>query len=526
MEATSPANKRKRGAQKAAAKVKATIAAAKKKSEITNKTAAQQGKEKEAQQQKAKDVEKEQKEEEELLNEESLEVAKKEDAAPAEPVKDVTFADLGVIPEICDSCTMLGWSKPSEIQKETIPLAIQGKDIIGLAQTGSGKTGAFAIPILQALLQKPQPLFAVVLSPTRELAIQIAEQFEALGSVIRARSVVIVGGVDVMEQSIALAKKPHIICATPGRLLFHLQNTKGFSLKSLKYLVLDEADRLLNMDYEEEIDQILACLPKERHTYLFSATMTSKVKKLERASLANPVKISVSSKYSTVDTLLQNYVFVPEKFKDCYLVYLLNEFVGNSIIVFVATCNTAQRVALMLRNLGFEALPIHGKMSQSRRIGSLNTFKTGDRNILLATDVASRGLDIPSVDLIINYDIPLNPKDYIHRVGRTARAQRAGRAVSVVTQYDIEFFQKIEQLTGLKMEMFPTEREHVMLLLERVMEAQRFATSQLKEQGFKKDARKKRRGAEDQTGDNDGESTVMSSIKKRKGKPANKKRKF
>jgi ATP-dependent RNA helicase DDX47/RRP3 len=208
-------------------------------------------------------------------------------------------------------------------------------------------------------------------------------------------------------------------------------------------------------------------------------------------------------------------------------------------------------VALMLRNLGFEALPIHGKMSQSRRIGSLNTFKTGDRNILLATDVASRGLDIPSVDLIINYDIPLNPKDYIHRVGRTARAQRAGtvshprvrtehflthtrhththnagRAVSVVTQYDIEFFQKIEQLTGLKMEMFPTEREHVMLLLERVMEAQRFATSQLKEQGFKKDARKKRRGAEDQTGDNDGESTVMSSIKKRKGKPANKKRKF
>ncbi|ELR24282.1 DEAD (AspGlu-Ala-Asp) box polypeptide 47 isoform 3, putative, partial [Acanthamoeba castellanii str. Neff] len=248
----------------------------------------------------------------------------------------------------------------------------------------------------------------------------------------------------------ALCLQPHIICATPGRLLFHLQNTKGFSLKSLKYLVLDEADRLLNMDYEEEIDQILACLPKERHTYLFSATMTSKVKKLERASLANPVKISVSSKYSTVDTLLQNYVFVPEKFKDCYLVYLLNEFVGNSIIVFVATCNTAQRVALMLRNLGFEALPIHGKMSQSRRIGSLNTFKTGDRNILLATDVASRGLDIPSVDLIINYDIPLNPKDYIHRVGRTARAQRAGRAVSVVTQYDIEFFQKIEQLTGLK----------------------------------------------------------------------------
>jgi ATP-dependent RNA helicase DDX47/RRP3 len=319
--------------------------------------------------------------------------------------------------------------------------------------------------------------------------------------------------------------QPHIICATPGRLLFHLQNTKGFSLKSLKYLVLDEADRLLNMDYEEEIDQILAALPKERHTYLFSATMTSKVKKLERASLTNPVKISVSSKYQTVDTLLQHYVFVPEKFKDCYLVYLLNEFVGNTTIVFVATCNAAQRLALLLRNLGFQALPIHGKMSQSRRIGSLNTFKTGDRNILLATDVASRGLDIPSVDLIINYDIPLNPKDYIHRVGRTARAQRAGRAVSVVTQYDIEFFQKIEELTGLKMEVFPTEREHVMLLLERVMEAQRFAAAQLKEQDFKQGKAKKRKG-EESMASNDSEMTLMTSIKKRsgKGKPTMKKR--
>lgn len=210
-----------------------------------------------------------------------------------------TFHDLGVNAPLCLAIKELGWTKPTDIQRSAIPEALNGRDIIGLAETGSGKTGAFAIPILQALLNSPQRLFAVVLAPTRELAFQINEVFEALGASIQLHSVCLVGGIDMMTQSIALARKPHIIVATPGRLVDHLQNTKGFSLRSLKYLVMDEADRMLSMDFEEEINKILAVIPRERRTFLFSATMTSKVAKLQKASLANPVRVEVSNKFQT-----------------------------------------------------------------------------------------------------------------------------------------------------------------------------------------------------------------------------------
>lgn len=355
------------------------------------------------------------------------------------------------------------------------------RDIIGLAQTGSGKTAAFAIPILQALLENPQGLFACVLAPTRELAIQISEQFEALGAMIGLKCAVVVGGVDMMAQAIALSKKPHIVIGTPGRLLDHLENTKGFSLKKIRYLVMDEADRLLNMDFGPEIDKILKLVPRDRRTFLFSATMTSKVAKLQRASLDDPVKIEVSSKYSTVDTLLQHYVFLPAKLKDCYLVYLLNELSGASTIVFTGTCNNTQRLSLMLRNLGFAAIPLHGQLTQPKRLGALNKFKSGDRSILIATDVASRGLDIPAVDAVVNFDIPTNAKDYIHRVGRTARAGRAGKSITMVTQYDVEMYQKIEELLGKQLPEFPVDKDAIAILQERVQEAQRHAILQLKE---------------------------------------------
>ena len=276
----------------------------------------------------------------------------------------VSFADLGVLPELCEAISGLKWERPSKIQQEAIPVAIRGGDIIGLAETGSGKTGAFAIPIIQAILVKPSRIFALVLTPTRELAYQINEQFQALGAGFDLKTAVIVGGMDMMAQSMALAKKPHIIVATPGRLVDHLENTKGFSLRTIKYLVLDEADRILNMDFEKELDIILRVIPKERNTYLFSATMTKKVKKLERASLIDPVKVEVSSKYQTVEKLQQYYVFIPAKHKDLYLVYILNELAGNSFIIFTNTCNNTQRVALLLRNLGFTAIPLHGQMSQ------------------------------------------------------------------------------------------------------------------------------------------------------------------
>ena len=352
-----------------------------------------------------------------------------------------------------------------------------------------------------------------MLAPTRELAFQISEHFEALGAGIGLKSVVIVGGIDSMTQAIALAKKPHVVVATPGRLVYHLQQTKGFTLSTIKYLVMDEADRLLNMDFEEEINTILKVCPKDRRTLLFSATMTSKVEKLQRASLVNPVKVEVSNKYQTVSTLVQNYIFIPSKYKDCYLTYVLNEFSGQTTIVFVSTCNAAMRIALMLRSLGFKAVPIHGKMPQSKRLASLNKFKSRERNILLATDVASRGLDIPFVDLVINYDIPANSKDYVHRVGRTARAGKGGRSIAMVTQYDVELLQRIESLTNEKMSLFPTEKDAVLVMLERVSEAQRYATMEMKDMDAT--GGKKRARPDEEALDDEEESSAML-FKKRK----------
>lgn len=219
------------------------------------------------------------------------------------------------------------------------------------------------------------------------------------------------------------------------------------------------------------------------------AAMTKKVQKLQRAALKNPVKCAVSSKYQTVEKLQQYYIFIPSKFKDSYLVYILNELAGNSFMIFCSTCNNTQRTALLLRNLGFTAIPLHGQMSQNKRLGSLNKFKAKARSILLATDVASRGLDIPHVDVVINFDIPTHSKDYIHRVGRTARAGRSGKSITFVTQYDVELFQRIEHLIGKKLPAFPMQEEEVMMLTERVAEAQRFARMELREQGEKKRSR-------------------------------------
>ena len=392
-----------------------------------------------------------------------------------------TFESLGVNTTICDAARSMGWTKPSKIQAAAIPPGLQGRDLIALAETGSGKTGAFVIPILQSLLESPQRLCAIVLAPTRELAFQISESFQALGSTIGLKCACVVGGIDMMQQQVALARKPHVVIGTPGRLIDHLENTKGFSLRTMKYLVLDEADRMLSMDFEEEINRIIALMPEERNTYLFSATMTSKVAKLQRASLKNPMKIEITHKFATPESLKQHYLFVPAKHKDCYLTYILNEIAGQSVLVFASTCNGSQKIALMLRNLGFQAICLHGQMAQPKRLGALTKFKAKQRNILICTDVASRGLDIPSVDVVINYDIPSHGKEYIHRVGRTARAGRAGTSISIVTQYEVELYQRVEHLLGKKLDEYPCEPETVLVLLERVAEAQRIATIEMKE---------------------------------------------
>merc|ERR1719277_1670350 len=308
-----------------------------------------------------------------------------------------------------------------------------------------------------------------------------------------------------MTQALMLGKKPHVIIATPGRLVNHLENTKGFTLKSLKFLIMDEADRILNMDFEAEVDKILKVIPRQRNTYLYSATMTKKVAKLQRASLQDPVKVEVSSKYQTVEKLQQQYIFIPAKFKDVYLTYLMNELAGQSMMVFCSTCANTQRVALLLRNLGMTAIPLHGQMSQAKRLGSLNKYKSKNRSILIATDVASRGLDIPHVDVVINLDIPTHSKDYIHRVGRTARAGRAGRAITIVTQYDVELFQRIEHLIGKKLPLYPTEEEDVMMLTERVLEAQRYAKMEMSESNHKRGGGKRGSKRDDEEEEHDTE---------------------
>ena len=413
-----------------------------------------------------------------------------------------TFASLGLAEPLCEACSALGFKAPSPIQCEAIPWALQGRDIIGLAETGSGKTAAFGLPVLHRLLDKPQPLFALVISPTRELALQISEQFEALGAHIGVKCVTVVGGVDMVQQAILLAKRPHVVVGTPGRLVDHLKNTKGFSVRATRVLVLDEADKLLNMDFEKELDTILGACPRERSTYLFSATMTSKVKKLQRACLTNPVRVEVSSKYGTVKALVQQYLFLPAKHKDAYLAYVLNELAGNTTILFVGTCATATRLALLLRALGFGAVPLHGQLTQAKRLAALNKFKSGERAILIATDVASRGLDIPSVDLVLNYELPANSKDYIHRVGRTARAGRSGRALTLVTQYDVELYMRIEHMLGTKLQEFSAPQEEVLLLMERVGEAQRHAAMEMRA----KDGRRGKGGRRERDGADDGEA--------------------
>ena len=399
-------------------------------------------------------------------------------------VTKTSFKSLGVCDALVEACDNLGWSSATRIQEKVLPDALKGRDIIGLAETGSGKTGAFCIPMLQALLENPirGAVFGVVLAPTRELAFQIHTVVEGLGTTMGATSLCIVGGVPVTQQSIALGRNPHILVATPGRLIDHLTNTKGFNLSNLQYLVLDEADRMLSLDFEAELNELLQVIPEKRKTLLFSATMTSKVQKLQRACLKDPVKVEVSTKFQTPKKLLQSYLFVPAKYKDCYLTYLINEYAGQSILVFGATCNNVQRLALMLRNLGFPAICLHGQMSQPKRLGALHKFTSGSRSVLICTDIAARGLDIPSVDVVINFDLPGHGKDYIHRVGRTARAGRSGKAIAMVTQYDVEIYQRLEGLLGKKLPECKLDEETVLILLERVNEAQRLATRELKEQ--------------------------------------------
>lgn len=391
-----------------------------------------------------------------------------------EVVKEVlSFQDLDLVPELQATIKQLNFSKPTEIQAKSIPAALKGSDIIGIAQTGSGKTAAFAIPVLNQLWYDKLYNYCLVLVPTRELALQIQKTFDALGLEMGLKTCCIVGGMNMLDQSRELMKKPHVIIATPGRLMDHLENTKGFNLKNLKFLIMDEADRLLDLEFGPAIDKILKVLPvaddtNGRRNFLFSATLTEKLNKLTKVALRNPTLVKCNENNKTVETLVQSLIVIPGGLKNTILVYLLSEHLNKSAIIFTRTKSNCERLNVLLNMLDFKACALHGDLSQQQRNGALDLFKANRRNLLIATDVAARGLDIPFVDMVINYDIPIDSKSYIHRVGRTARAGRSGKSVSLVSQYDLELILRIEQVLGFKLEKDEINKQLVLQLRDNV----------------------------------------------------------
>ncbi|KDP25071.1 hypothetical protein JCGZ_22606 [Jatropha curcas] len=407
------------------------------------------------------------------------------------------FSNLGLAEWAVQTCKELGMKRPTPVQVHCIPRILEGRDVLGLAQTGSGKTAAFALPILHRLAEDPYGIFALVLTPTRELAYQLAEQFRALGSCLHLRCAVVVGGMDMLTQAKTLIGRPHVVIATPGRLKVLLEENPDIPavFSRTKFLVLDEADRVLDVGFEEELRVVFQCLPKNRQTLLFSATMTSNLESLLEVSANKAYFYEAYEGFKIVDTLKQKYVFIPKNVKDVYLVYILSkmEEMGiRSAMIFVSTCRTCHLLSLLLEELDQEAAALHSFKSQSMRLSALHQFKSGQASILIATDVASRGLDIPTVDLVINYDIPRYPRDYVHRVGRTARAGRGGLAVSFVTENDVDLIHEIEAVLGKQLEQFECKEKEVLSDITKIYKAKRVTTMKMMDDGFEEKAKERK----------------------------------
>ncbi|XP_076444302.1 putative ATP-dependent RNA helicase DDX49 [Babylonia areolata] len=398
------------------------------------------------------------------------------------------FAQLGLDDWLVQQCKSIGLKQPTPIQQQCVGPILAGQDCIGCAKTGSGKTAAFALPILQKLSEDPYGIFALVLTPTRELAFQIADQFKVLGKSLNVRVTVITGGMDMMKQGQDLAVKPHIIISTPGRLADHIDSCDTFSLKRVQFLVMDEADRLLDDNFGAQLEPILMRLPAKRQTLLFSATLSPTVTALKESVLQKPFVWIQQSERATVEELKEEYVLMPASMKDAYLVHIIDKWMEknprSSVIVFAATCKYAQILGMVLEKLHFPCAVLHSMIPQRFRLSSLSRFKSNQTRILISTDVASRGLDIPTVDLIINHNIPNRPRDYVHRVGRTARAGRCGQSISLVTEFDIKLVKSIENHINSKMTEHPVKEKEVLEIFAEVAVCRREAEIKLDEQDF------------------------------------------
>jgi len=339
---------------------------------------------------------------------------------------DNSFYGLGIAPSLLESLDKLDFKTPTQIQSQAIPIAISGKDIIGIAQTGTGKTMAFGIPMIQRLAQEKKQGLVVV--PTRELAIQVDEVLVKIGKTFGLRTAVLIGGTAPGPQLRSLAKNPHVVIATPGRLIDHLDQ-KNIRLGNVGVVVLDEADRMLDMGFLPQIKRILQALPTERQMMLFSATMSPEIMNIASSYMKLPTPIEIARAGTTADNITQELFIVTRDQKNPLLQTVLEQYRGSTL-VFTRTKHGAKKVAAYVRALGFGGVEIHSNRSLAQRREALQGFKTGKYRVLIATDIASRGIDVAGIELVINFDLPQTSDDYVHRIGRTARASAKGHAIT------------------------------------------------------------------------------------------------
>lgn len=352
------------------------------------------------------------------------------------------FTGLGIAPNLLDAIDRLKFTEPTPIQRQSIPIAIKGKDVIAVAQTGTGKTLAYGIPMIQRLAQiKGRGL---VVTPTRELALQVDEALNAIGRSPRLRTTVLIGGASMAIQLRSLRRKPCVIIATPGRLLDHLEH-RTISLADVQILVLDEADRMLDMGFAPQINRILAVIPRKRQMMLFSATIPKEIMTLARREMEFPIHVEVAPSGTTPDKIVQEMFFIERGAKTQLLEVMLERYLGP-VLIFTRTKHGARKLAREVRSMGHTAAEIHSNRSLPQRREALDGFKSGKYRALVATDVASRGIDISRIELVVNYDLPTNTEDYVHRIGRTGRAGLSGRSVSFATLDQKKDVKSIERL--------------------------------------------------------------------------------
>ncbi len=362
-------------------------------------------------------------------------------------VGEPTFADLGLAQPLLDALRDAGYERPTPIQRDAIPVALKGRDLIGLAQTGTGKTASFTLPIVHRLLGGPRRTRVLILTPTRELCLQVEESFRKYSKYAPVDVIPVFGGVGYEPQEKALRRGVDAVVATPGRLLDHLEK-RNVDFSYLETLVLDEADRMLDMGFAPQINRIVEQIPRYRQTLLFSATMLPEIEALGRKYLRKPIVVQVGRRSSAATTVTHAVYPVPRQRKNDLLVHLLSASDHDSVLVFTRTKSGADRVVRDLERAGIEAGAMHADKSQRDRMQALDDFKSGKLRVLVATDIAQRGLDISGITHVINYDVPQQPEDYVHRIGRTGRAAATGDAYTFMSAEEIGMVRTIERTIG------------------------------------------------------------------------------